>query len=89
MDAETDAEKTAAGFRKSSGNNPATVPIDRRRPSRAAIAPPRNPIHRVPCWTSIVEPGIPVRQSHLPTISKIGRRAIAQRIAMDTAFSAR
>src|SRR5512139_104160 len=89
MAVETAAVKADRIRRYGSRNRSARRPIERSRPSRAAIAPPRQPSQRVACWTRAFDPGIPVRQTRRPTISRSGRTAIPTRRAIETAFSTR
>ena len=56
--AETAATKADRTRRYGSRNRSARCPIERSRSSRAAIAPPSRPIHRVACWTRAPEPVI-------------------------------
>ena len=55
----------------------------RRRPLRAASAAPRSVIQRVMCWTSTMEPGIPLPSSARPMTSMMGRIAIRLRMSSE------
>ena len=78
----THAEAIEAVRRGQPSGRKLAVASDKRRPSRAASAAPKNPTHSVRCCTKGPEPGIPILKSARTGISASGNNTMAARQAL-------